>query len=95
MFKSTTIDQKNVSVAFLIFYCTKSKQRSATKLLICFTRDVEKPKSFVVYVSPRGVIIAKCEMKMDTKQFLLDVHIFLQITHVQRLFRTVLKSLWI
>ena len=25
---------------------------------------------FVVYVSPKGVIIAKCELKMDTKQFL-------------------------
>ena len=26
---------------------------------------------FVVYVSPKGVIIAKCELKMDTKQFLV------------------------
>ena len=26
---------------------------------------------FVVYVSPRGVIIAKCELKMERKQFLV------------------------
>ena len=26
---------------------------------------------FVVYVSPKGVIIAKCELKMDSKQFLV------------------------
>ena len=40
----TVSTKRNASGAFLIFYCTKSEQRSATKLMNCFTRDVEKPK---------------------------------------------------
>ena len=32
---------------------------------------LKKLSKFVVYVSPKGVIIAKCELKMDTKQFLV------------------------
>ena len=32
---------------------------------------LKKLSKFVVYVSPKGVIIAKCELKMDTKKFLV------------------------
>ena len=32
---------------------------------------LKNQSKFVVYVSPRGVIIAKYELKMDTKQFLV------------------------
>ena len=32
---------------------------------------LKNQSKFVVYVSPKGVIIAKCELKMDTKQFLV------------------------
>ena len=37
---------------------------------------------FVVYVSPRGVIIAKCELKMERKLFLVGwTFIFLFTDH--------------
>ena len=70
-FKSATVRPKEMLVVLFWYFIAQSQSNGVQRNWWIASREMLKNLSkFMVYVSPEGVLIAKCELKMEQKQFL-------------------------